>query len=425
MSDIQILLINAFFWVFVSYLMIKKYSVNNIGVIFFTSYTILSIIAIHLRTLSDGDIYSWVGVNLAPLLFLLFFVFLFSSLLCDVHYNSQYLSHPDAKLMRPIYIGIILFSLLNINEIISNFSTGFVLLATDSSYGQEIYAETTENMVHTKSVSGPASIVGVFSNIAKNLAPLFLCYYLAEKKRNVLLLIGLALSTLVSYMYAISMGMRSVIIQNLLSFLAIYFFMSKFYTAKTRKVAKTMLCVFGGIVVLGFYFITTSRTEYRGDDSSIEFIESYTAQSFLYFGKYGFDNGEQIRNGDRTMPFIKSIFSTDEVARSTYDRRLKYNQMRINESVFVTFVGDFVFDYGVLGGSLVLFLLYLLYRRLLAFRERRILHFDQIAVAYLVMYTLCGFYLYPLSDFAGNIMLLTILMISMLFKLIRTNERVY
>lgn len=374
---------------------------------------------------SDGSLFSWVGINLPPLLFLQFFIVLFSSLLCKLHNNAIYICHPPTKLMTIIYIFIILFSLLNIFEIINNFSKGFILLATDSSYGQEIYAETTEKMVYSKNTNNVVSIIGVISNIAKNIAPLFLCYYLTEKKYNLFILIGLGLASFVSYMYAISMGMRSVIILNSLSFLAFFFFLKKFISTKAYRILKKGLIIFGGIIILGFYFITTSRSEHRGDDSSFEFIESYAAQSFLYFGKYGFDNGEQIRNGDRTMPFIKSIFSTEEVARSTYERRLKYDQMKINESVFVTFVGDFVFDFGIFGGAIVMSLLYLIYRHFLKYQKKKFLHIDQIVVAYLVIYTLCGFYLYPLSDYAGNIMLLSLLLIAVFFKLLRRDERIY
>lgn len=378
----------------------------------------------HLYTLEKGGIYSWVGLDLLALIYLCFFIYLFASLLFNVANTTITLAHPPAQQMNFIYIGIILLSLLNIYDVITNFSTGIVLLATDIDYGKEIYTESTINGVYTKHDSGGnIQIFGVLGNIAKSIAPLFLCFYLTTRKINKFILAGLILSTFITYMHAISMGLRSVIFLNILVFFASYMFLKRFYTETVNKIFKKVVLVFMSVILFGFGAITFSRYGNDSDSDMIKSIESYASQCFLYFGKYGFDNGEQIRNGDRTMPFIKSLVS-DNVARSTFDRRNKYTKMNINESVFVTFVGDFVFDYGVFWGTFVLLILYWIFGFFLKTRGDTVLHFDQLLISFLVMYILCGFYLYPLADYAGNILFVALLLMALFFKCNRKYETI-
>jgi oligosaccharide repeat unit polymerase len=214
-------------------------------------------------------------------------------------------------------------------------------------------------------------------------------------------------------MYSISMGMRSVLIQNLLTSLFVFLFLYKYFNKKILKYLKPILSIFLAVVISGFMLITISRSIGRGKNP-VEFMESYLSQSFLYFGQYGFDNGSEIRYGDRTFPFFKSFIS-DDVARTSYERRLKYKKMHINESVFVSFVGDFVFDYGPYGAFFVLLILFFLFKCFLK-GPRDKLYFDQILIIYIIIYLLSGFYLYPFAEYAGNIKLAAIILLSLFFK---------
>ena len=400
----------------------KKDGIKNTGVLLIAFYAIISILAIHLYSQNPyGELHPWFNISLYALLYLFFFIYIFCTLLLKPSKAKILIDTPN-KYLVPLYIFVIIFSLLDIVPTIQNFRTGLFMMMMDSQYGNILYQESTLEGVHTAQVRGAISFIGVFSNFARNLAPVLLLYSFANKNGNKYIIIGLLLATFSTYMTAISQGLRSIIVQNLFTFIFFFSFLYKFYSVKVKKIIIPLLSTMIGIIIFGGALITSSRVD-AGDMDASTFIESYASQSVLYFGCYGFDNGNQIRNGDRTFPMIKSFFS-DDVARTTFDRRQKYQSMYINESVFTTFVGDFVFDFGIIGGVCVMLSMFLLFKILLSKISRHI-HFHEILIVYLLIYMLCGFYLYPLSDFVGNIMLIGILIISCFYRFIAHEQKIY
>lgn len=423
-SDLTSLTINAIIWIITSVFLIKRYSYKNSGVIVVIFYTIISLFAIDLYVRRpNGTLYPWSHISIIPLLLLLIFIVLFSLLIIKASSYSLF-KRPSKKFITIIAISVSILSLLNIYEIINNFSTGLMLLATDSDYGNEIYSQTTEKFIYNFHRSDGVNIIGTLSTLAKKMAPMIFLIYLSYRKKNKLLLIALALSTFTSYMYSVSMGMRSAIIQDLLSIILFYIFIKRFYSKRTIYWFNRIVGCFLGIIICGMILITISRVNAHigGRSSVYENAESYASQGIIYLGAYGLDNGNEIRNGDRTFPLIKSIFS-DDVARDVMERRLKYNKMKINDSVFCTFVGDFIFDYGIIGGTFVLFILYLIYKGLLKGYKRSI-DFSQIIIIYLLSYMLVGFYLYPLDGYAGNIFVISIILLSISYKLFYNGKNV-
>ena len=421
-KDILYLIVYSIIWMLSLIYWWKKDGIKNTGVLLIAFYAIISILAIHLYSENPyGELHPWFNISLYALLYLFFFIYIFCTLLLKPSKAKILIDIPN-KYLVPLYIFVIIFSLLDIVPTIKNFRTGLFLMMMDSQYGNILYQESTLEGVHTAQVRGAISFIGVFSNFARNLAPVMLLYSLANKNSNKYIVFGLLLATFTTYMTAISLGLRSIIVQNLLTFIFLFSFLYKFYSVKVKKIIIPVLSTMMGIIILGGALITSSRVDALDTDAST-FVESYASQSVLYFGCYGFDNGNQIRNGDRTFPLIKSFFS-DDVARSTFDRRQKYQSMYINESVFTTFVGDFVFDFGIIGGACVMLSMYFLFKILLSKISHHI-HFHDILIVYLLIYMLCGFYLYPLSDFVGNIMLIGILIISCFYRSIVHEQKIY
>lgn len=421
-KDILNLSIYSIIWISSLIYWWKRDGIENTGVLIIAFYSIISILAIHLYSENPyGELHPWFNISLYALLYLFFFIYIFCTLLLKPSKAKKLIDTPNKDLV-PLYIFVIIFSLLDIVPTIQNFRTGLFMMMMDSQYGNILYQESTLEGVHTAQIRGAVSFIGVFSNFARNIAPVLLLYSLTNKKINKFIVIGLLLATFSTYMTAISQGLRSVIVQNLLTFIFLFAFLYKYYSPKVKKIIIPILSIMIGIIILGGALITSSRVDAVNTDAGT-FIESYASQSVLYFGCYGFDNGDQIRNGDRTFPMIKSFF-TDDVARSTFDRRQKYQSMYINESVFTSFVGDFVFDFGIIGGACVMLSLFLLFKILLSKVSYHI-HFYDILVVYLLIYMLCGFYLYPLSDFVGNIMLIGILIISCIYRFLGHGQKIY
>ena len=418
--DLFLLLINSLLYLFILYQMKRRYGLFNIGTLYMVFYTMSAILAIHLYGYYYHRLYSWDGQNLFCLIYLLFFIVLFINLLNKYKFSNKQIAHPPGQFINPLCVSIILVSLIDIIDIWENFSTGIILLLTDEEYGNELYLMLNDSVHSVGSREG--NVLNVLSTIGKSIAPLLLVYYLTRPGKNLFITIGLIAATLMSFMHGISVGSRHALVSGLMNLIAGFYLLRHFYSNKTMTWLRPIAIGAVSVIVLSFGILTISRSNATHEGKTFAFVESYVSQSFLYFGKYGFDNGER-RDGDRIVPLIKSIFVKD-VARSYVDREQKFKHMKIRENVFVTFVGDCVFDFGVIGGALFLFLLYYTFKAFLN-KKGKILYFDQIIILYLICNLLNGFYLWPFSDFGGNLKLFTLLLLVFFFNLTRKQTHVY
>jgi hypothetical protein len=418
--DILFLIINSIIWFFFFKHLKKKYGFINVGVLYTLLYFLLSIMAIHLYvTVTRPDDYPWQGQNFFALLYLFFFIVLFSRVLAKGTYDKQCIAHPSNTYLMPIYIIIIILSLLNVITVSQDFFTGIISLATEDSYGQSLYHELSQS-AHSVHSGGVINYISVVSNISQGLAPILFLYYLTTPKKKSIIVIGLGIAAFISLMQAISVGSRSAILQGLMNIGGGLLVLYRYYSSKIIRIIRPVFIIIFAIIASGFTFITISRLQ-TNNLNSFFFLETYASQSYLLFGHYGFDNG-QVRNGDRTMPLVKSVFTKD-VARTYGEREIKYNRMKLNESVFVTFVGDCVFDYGVFGGAFFLMCLYLLIRFFLI-NKRKILYFDQVLISYLVIFLLNGFYLWPFPDFGGNLLFCSLIFLALFFRTKRHESKI-
>ncbi len=412
--DYLFLWLYALIWLFVLLIVLRKYSINNIGSAYVLFYSILCILALHIFY-NDEIFKRFNGQSFISLVYLLVFLILFIRPLLKLDKICPVLVHPSGRIMPVIYIVVIVFSLLGLPEIISNFISGLVMLATDEGYGQQLYHElrNSDAMVGNASHS-VISYISVVSNFARGLAPFLFLYYLSTKKINSILFIGLFLSTFISFMSSISSGSRSAILTLALNIFFMYLFMRKYYSHRILRVFKPLLIGAASVIGAAFLFLTVSRTTTIGE-GPIFFAERYAAQSILEFGKNGLDPGG-CRYGDRTFPLIKSIFTKD-VARDYYSRLNKYQNLKTDESSFITFVGDFTVDYGPIGGAVVMLLMISFFS--ISLKRKHTIGLQHLALVYLLIMILNGFYLYPLPDFLGNILFFTYIFLFFFFSFTR------
>ena len=92
-----------------------------------------------------------------------------------------------------------------------------------------------------------------------------------------------------------------------------------------------------------------------------------------------------------------------------------YSNLKINDSRFYTFVGDFTLDYGPVTGFVVLMLMTLFFLRLLRTDNKGEYKFNQIIILTL-LYQICahGFSLFPYSFWLANIKLLFVFLLYLL-----------
>jgi hypothetical protein len=121
----------------------------------------------------------------------------------------------------------------------------------------------------------------------------------------------------------------------------------------------------------------------------------------LNFNNYGLDDGG-IRYGDRTFPLFKRMLGFDNVPHNFWERRDKYPNLKVNDEVFISFVGDFTLDFGPFIAPLIFILFTFFILNLTRIRNGRIL-FHQLILVHFVM-CVCmqgGMKLFSFSDLAN------------------------
>ena len=404
------LFINAVVWLCILSTHVRRYGYKNLGVVYLTFYALINLMAFHYYNNNDeGQIYE--GQNLLFLLYNTYFIYLFCRPLVKSESKKRPLVLVKQRSVTILCIVVSAISLIGIYEIVTNFLTGLVMLTQDDSYGASLYHDLRMSMDEGK--SGIANYVAVIINLARSISPLLFFVYLSFPKRKMWLVFALLLSSVTTILNAVSIGSRIAIIDGFMTFGFMMLFMWKYYDNSIKKTVTPVLVSLFAIVALGFVSITVSRS-IRNNLNTLAFVEKYIAIGPLNFGKYGLDNGE-IRYGDRTMPLVKSLF-TNDVAR-TYAMRLdKYKQMKIDESTFATFVADFVFDYGVVFGTLIMLIIVMFFHRGIN-SPPGYMCLHNIVLIFTLISIVNGFYLYPMSDYLGNLKLLTLITLYFYLKL--------
>ena len=129
---------------------------------------------------------------------------------------------------------------------------------------------------------------------------------------------------------------------------------------------------------------------------------SYTGQNILNFNTYAFDNNG-IRYGDRTIPLFKKLFLFEDVPDNFIERRQKYPNLKINDEKFVTYIGDFVLDFGPLIAFLIISLFSIFVNTMTKIRGLSYPFYKLILLHFLLSIIAQGIFLYRYADISGNL----------------------
>lgn len=352
------------------------------------------------------------GQNILALIHYIIFITLFTIPLAKIPLEELKLVHPNISIVNFVSIGILVFSLLGVKDIFENFYTGIIGLMTDDDYGAQLYHELrNSSSFESKKGIGLSSITSVLNNLAKSIAPLFALYYISHPKKNVFISGGLLISASLVILAGVSSGSRFAIISSMMNIIAFLYVMNNYYTKQIKRIVNIIVIAIASVSLIGVASITMSRA-LRGNSNPLESVENYTSQACLVYGKYAFDAGG-VRYGDRTIPFFKSLFSSN-VARTYTDRVDKYSYMKVNESSFISFIGDFILDFGVFFGSILLLLILVWFNRKL--KPKAYIGLDYLIIIYIALVNINGFYSYQYVDFGGNLSLILLLLLHGFFK---------
>lgn len=223
---------------------------------------------------------------------------------------------------------------------------------------------------------------------------------------------GLFFSTLIGPLYAVSTGGRTAVVLCILKIVFLFLFLRKFIDFELRRKISITLIIILLVLFIPFALLSMSRS--AGDiDRLIYTIERYGSESFINFNNYGLDaNG--CRYGDRTVVLFKEILGLDS-AKYFANRLSKYSYMNMNESVFYTYVGEFTLDYGPIF-SVVIFIISSLFFFYSLNIKNNCMMFYQYIIYYILLYGCLGYFHFPWSNIDGNLQLVTLLFLSLIFK---------
>jgi len=416
------LLVNIVIWLITLICYQNKKKQINAGSILLFSYFIYSIASLILFNSSYHHKYN--NLNFTPFIYLYLMLMIVMHPILKINNKSvSFIQKPSDFLFNTIALIYMLSSLIYFSTSFSNIYNGIYTIINDPMGGTEIYRDTMDNSFDIGD-GVIKNIFAVFSNTFSDIGILLFFYYLTLKKKNKYLLLGLLLSIIASVFIQIAKSQRGPAIDRLFTIIIAYFALKEYIPIVIRNKIKRFGYILLILVTIPIAAITISRFGER-EGGAIESVYYYVGQQNLNFNNYGFDNGG-LRYGDRTVPIFKSALGFDNVPYSFWERRIKYPNLKINDEVFIGFIGDFVLDFGpyITTIIIILFTINANYRTKI---KNNTLLFHQLILLYFIM-NLCmqgGMKLFPFSDLGGNLKIIVYILVYFAFKLDYKNSLKY
>ena len=390
-----------------------KIKTIDAGFILILSYLLYAISSYALYT----DIYFtriYYGLTLFPFLFLFFLLYVTAKpILSFGTYYIERIQRPSLQLVNFFCWIYIIMSVISIPSILSKINLISLIM---SSQGADLYAENVSDSVYTASSmgSGVSNIIGLYTNFFSRISVLFLFYHLTLPQINKKIVIGLIISFIIYILSFLLTGQRGGTFKMLVTCIITYFVLRKFIQPSINKIIMIFSMI--GLVLLSipYYFLTISRFS-NITDGFMSAIYSYTGQGNLNFNLYALDNNG-IRYGDRIVPLFKKILGFQNVPNNFWERRWKYPNLRINDESFITFVGDFVLDFGPLMATIILCFISFYVQRKTRVKNGKIYFYQLIILHFFIC--LCmegGMSLYSFSD-SNNMVILVYVFMYIIFK---------
>ena len=359
----------------------KKKKHFDAGSVILYSYLLYSIVSLFLY---NSSFYSYNYIIIFPFIYLYLMIML--TALPVLKYNSakiNLIQQPSNVLLNTVSIIIIVAAFGQLLSIIADLSSNMVNLVINSSGGQELYDDAMANS-YSYGSGNIKNLAAIISNAFKNFGILTFFYYLTLDKRNKFILLGLFFSIIVNILTNLSLAQRGPIIEILLLLIITFFALKKFIQPRINKIIKITGISLIVATSIPLVVLTNSRFEdWKG--GSLESTFYYVGQENLNFNNYGLDNGG-IRYGDRTFPLFKRMLGFDNVPNNFWERRQKYPDLKINDEVFIGFIGDFTLDFGPFIPPLIFIGFTLFVLKKTKIRNRRIL-FHQLILIHFVIYS--------------------------------------
>lgn len=408
----------VFMWITMLYLYQRERKTFDAGSFLLSAYSIyaLSSLFLYYDSYYGEDFHN---LSIFPFIYLFFMLYLTAKPV--LNYNTRKIDRiecPNMLILNVVSVIFIISSLLALPSIFQGLTKGLALMMVDESHVQELYADSAD--LADSAGHGINNLRSIISGALTEFGIMLVFYYFTlEQKSKYLRYIayGLLCSVFVCTFGTISLGQRGLMIETFLLILATYFLFKNVLPTKLNKAIRIIGVIFASFVFSLFVLMTVNRFSNNGDREVMSTVYYYAGEENLIFNKYAFNNNG-IRYGDRTFPLFKKLLGFPNVPNNYIERREKYNELKVNDEVFITHIGDFLLDFGPILGTILILVISSKIIELSKVHDRKV-KFHQLILIHATLY-LCvigGLKLYPFSDVGGNLKLIVYAVLYMTFRI--------
>lgn len=382
------LILNAIGYLLTFYFYQRKKKVFDIGSIILLTWIVGSMGSLYYYTFEVAYL-SYYKITLFPLIYL----FICNLIIFKPFLKADYSNYKTVRTynLRKVLTAIsIFFSIIGIPAFInailklSSFSLAGAALA-------EMYAldEDKVSLIFSPTIKPFYSIMRHFVNFI-----IFLFFYSLTKKNNRLLSIGLGLNVMTFFLVSLLSGSRGGILSLLLSCVFFAFFMRYMFSTKVYKFIMKLATIVIIILGLGVSAISISRLSDMSNRKGRELLMDQWISQYAGEGIIRFDNTiwhiDNHLHGYQNLPVLVSLVDyrvkdLDNVVNICEPK------VKIPITVFYTYVGDLVMDFGKVGALIAVIVVSFIIRYLIRPNRKGISIYHLIILNYFFVYITVGF----------------------------------
>jgi len=402
-DNIALLIINSLIYIFSFFVYQRRIGSIQVGSIIIGLYAVISIGSVYLY--SVNEYWDFQEITLFPLLYLYAMLFFsFRPLLLFSTKKIEKVVFPNDFFMRALScIIFFVYFFFFIQTILSSFSLGDLL---NEDVLLSNYSEKGDNIENR----GGINVFGVLKVLFADL--LWIVFMYNFVKRHMILSIMSLFSIVVAIFTSLAWGSRGGLISVVLEMLIAYFVFKPLMLEKQKKLIKYFAISILSLISVGFFALTFGRFGDSNRYSILEILAYYLSSNFIMFDNYALDPGG-CRYGDRVFPLVRLLLGLD-TAKDFMSRRDMYPNLKLDDSQFSSFVGEFCIDFGPYFTVIIILFFSCVFMKVF---KKDVYDFGDILLGlFLCKILTYGYALFPYAEIGGNIGILYVLFFVFMFK---------
>lgn len=404
MDSTILLIFNSLLYISTFFIYQKRVRDFRLGSFVLLFYSLISIGSIFLYNIDS--IWIFEEITLFPLIYL--YVALMISFYPVLKFSNRKvcdIKMPDEMVMNIIsFLVIVIYLCFFFQTILSNFSLSGLF---DPTMLMENYEEKSDNVGYD---DGKLNIFGVLKNIFNSILWILFMYNWTQRKK--VFAIGVFLAIIISVFTSLAWGARGPLVLIILQIPFVYFVFSPLMDQKMRKQYILTVVAFVAFIFVGGAALTIGRFGDKTNFTIVDIVLYYASSNFIKFDNFVLDVGG-CRYGDRVFPLIRVLLGLD-TAGDYKTRRLLYSNLKIDDSQFTFFVGEFVIDFGPVLAFLIILLFSVFFFKKLSSKKYDLGTVLLLSLVYNIV--VVGFTLFPYSELSGNYTILYTIFWIFVFK---------